>query len=227
MSNWRVGSKVPLNVYEVNRPVCQCHSEEDAQRIVGAFAEVERLEKISAEAYVDLHKRKERHSEDVEKLGEGFQKFSQEWLHLDAARTALIEERDAGVATIAALRKALEPFAAWGARIRGLNYLGDDCPLIAEPEEERQAWDVTVGHLRIAGSALQSADPGFRQHSDESWARKVEALTAEVEALRQERKGQVWHWQGGGEDHLESLTCPVLISAYALRELLDKRKAAL
>jgi hypothetical protein len=24
---WRVGSKIPLNVYEGDRPVCQCHSE--------------------------------------------------------------------------------------------------------------------------------------------------------------------------------------------------------
>lgn len=33
---WRVGFKVPLNVYEGDRPVCQCHSEEDAKRIVVA-----------------------------------------------------------------------------------------------------------------------------------------------------------------------------------------------
>lgn len=33
---WRVGSKIPLNVYEGDRPVCQCHSEEDAKRIVAA-----------------------------------------------------------------------------------------------------------------------------------------------------------------------------------------------
>lgn len=33
---WRVGSKIQLNVYEGDRPVCQCHSEEDAKRIVAA-----------------------------------------------------------------------------------------------------------------------------------------------------------------------------------------------
>jgi hypothetical protein len=31
---WRVGGKVPVNVYEGDRPVCQCHSEEDARSIV-------------------------------------------------------------------------------------------------------------------------------------------------------------------------------------------------
>lgn len=34
---WRVGSKVPLNVYEGNRPVCQCHNSDDAVRIVEAM----------------------------------------------------------------------------------------------------------------------------------------------------------------------------------------------
>ncbi len=32
--------------------------------------------------------------------------------------------------------------------------------------------------------------------------------------------GNVWYWQGDGSDHLESLTCPVVIHAQDLRELL-------
>jgi hypothetical protein len=34
---WRVGSKVPLNVYEGDRPVCQCHNRRDAHRIASAM----------------------------------------------------------------------------------------------------------------------------------------------------------------------------------------------
>jgi len=34
---WRVGSKVPLNVYDGDRPVCQCHNEKDARDIVEAM----------------------------------------------------------------------------------------------------------------------------------------------------------------------------------------------
>jgi len=34
---WRVGTHVPLNVYEGNRPVCQCHNSDDAARIVAAM----------------------------------------------------------------------------------------------------------------------------------------------------------------------------------------------
>lgn len=37
MKLWRVGSKVKINVYEGDRPVCQCHSEIDAARIVVAM----------------------------------------------------------------------------------------------------------------------------------------------------------------------------------------------
>jgi len=34
---WRVGSKVPINVYEDDRPVCQCQTAADAARIVQAM----------------------------------------------------------------------------------------------------------------------------------------------------------------------------------------------
>ena len=39
------------------------------------------------------------------------------------------------------------------------------------------------------------------------------------------RKGEVWFWQADEEDHVESLTCPVLIPAEALRKLLADRAA--
>lgn len=34
---WRVGGKVQLNVYDGDRPVCQCHTAEDAAKIVEAM----------------------------------------------------------------------------------------------------------------------------------------------------------------------------------------------
>ncbi len=49
MSHWRVGSKVPLNVYEGDRPVCQCHTEEDAARLVKAMNAIPRAEDITME----------------------------------------------------------------------------------------------------------------------------------------------------------------------------------
>ncbi len=41
-ARWRVGTKIPLNVYEGDRPVCQCHSADDAARIVAAMNRSER-----------------------------------------------------------------------------------------------------------------------------------------------------------------------------------------
>lgn len=31
---WRIGKKVPINVYDGDRPVCQCQTAEDAKLIV-------------------------------------------------------------------------------------------------------------------------------------------------------------------------------------------------
>jgi len=39
-STWRVGGSVPLNVYDGNRPVCQCHTAEDTLLIVRSVNEM-------------------------------------------------------------------------------------------------------------------------------------------------------------------------------------------
>ena len=36
LAKWRVGSKVPINVYDGDTPVCQCQTKEYAQFIVDA-----------------------------------------------------------------------------------------------------------------------------------------------------------------------------------------------
>lgn len=38
---WRVGRKIPLNVYDGDRPVCQVHNQEDALRIVAGMNRVD------------------------------------------------------------------------------------------------------------------------------------------------------------------------------------------
>lgn len=53
MSNWRTGRKVPLNVYEGNRAVCQCHTPEDAARIVVAMKALENTALLMAEEPVE------------------------------------------------------------------------------------------------------------------------------------------------------------------------------
>jgi hypothetical protein len=71
----------------------------------------------------------------------------------------------------------------------------------------------------------------------EKWKRKQEtnallARQAEVSFaadVEQGKKGRVrsidpWHWKGDGEDHLESLACPILIEADDLRQLVSDNK---
>jgi hypothetical protein len=43
-ARWRVGSKVPVNVYDGDRPVCQAHNEQDARLIAAAPELLEALE---------------------------------------------------------------------------------------------------------------------------------------------------------------------------------------
>lgn len=36
LKEWRVGTKMPINIYEGDRPICQCHTVLDGKRIVEA-----------------------------------------------------------------------------------------------------------------------------------------------------------------------------------------------
>jgi hypothetical protein len=49
VAEWRIGRKVPLNVYCGARPVCQCHNEDDAVRIVAAMNENTTLRRVAGE----------------------------------------------------------------------------------------------------------------------------------------------------------------------------------
>lgn len=60
-----------------------------------------------------------------------------------------------------------------------------------------------------------------------SFADEVRLLGEEVDNLRAKkfahfRNDECWIYQGDDEDHLESLTCPVVISAYDLMKLKEK-----
>ncbi len=48
--SWRIGGKVPLNVYEGDRPMFQCHTPEDASRVVSILNATVAIESQLAEA---------------------------------------------------------------------------------------------------------------------------------------------------------------------------------
>lgn len=50
------------------------------------------------------------------------------------------------------------------------------------------------------------------------------ASNKELCDLRAKLRGEVWHWEAEGENNLESITCPILIRAQALRDLLENAK---
>lgn len=52
---WRVGRKVPINVYLGDAPVCQCHTPEMAARIVSAMNQSKEIRQLRAalEWYAD------------------------------------------------------------------------------------------------------------------------------------------------------------------------------
>lgn len=63
---WRVGTKVPLNVYEGDRPICQCHTASDARRIVIA---INRLQQSSGESLREPGQSMRRRNSNVAKKG--------------------------------------------------------------------------------------------------------------------------------------------------------------
>ena len=56
----------------------------------------------------------------------------------------------------------------------------------------------------------------------ETLQRELTRRGVELEDANGKRHG-VWHWGGDEHDHLESLTCPVLIAAADLRAIIDER----
>ena len=105
---WRVGSKVPINVYEGDRPVCQCHTASDARRIVAAMNS--RIEVERNEATPDAQKRAEAEAREwLERQGLG--DLSLYW----PVREASLEWKaraEAAESQLAALRQQVEKLAA-------------------------------------------------------------------------------------------------------------------
>jgi len=55
---------------------------------------------------------------------------------------------------------------------------------------------------------------------------EIERLREELQIHRDKAQDNYWAWQGDGEDHLESLVCPVLIQPSQLSAILQAAKAA-
>lgn len=58
------------------------------------------------------------------------------------------------------------------------------------------------------------------------YERIIADLRKQVALHEARQRGDYWIWQGDGNDHLESLTCPIIIQAKDLRELCFKKDGA-
>lgn len=50
-TKWRIGHKVPLNVYKGDYPVCQCHTPQEALELVNGMNAKEELERAAQGAW--------------------------------------------------------------------------------------------------------------------------------------------------------------------------------
>lgn len=98
-------------------------------------------------------------------------------------------------------------------------------------------WDIKLpGHKFVPGDAFYVLDEKPGDEAREAGLQDQLAFTAadrdywkeKAKALEAATKGNVWHHQGDGEDHPESLTCHVVMDAEDYRKLmsLQAREAA-
>ena len=81
-----------------------------------------------------------------------------------------------------------------------------------------------IKRLRIQIATLQAENERLKV-GNEACQRKLFSSEHQLSLHIDKAKGEYWAWQGDGEDHLESLVCPVLISAddlLALQSTIDK-----
>ncbi len=74
-------------------------------------------------------------------------------------------------------------------------------------------------HRAKALLTTPTVEPTESQGSD-GWKERVRWLEKDNVRLKEQLGDDVWYWQGDGEDDLESLTCPVVITPDQLRSLL-------
>lgn len=94
----------------------------------------------------------------------------------------------------------------------------------ADPNNPKVIADVAVRGNAAANGELLAAAPTLWNHLLDL-EEEVERLRTRLDTAHSVANGEVWYWQGDGEDHLESLTCPILITPAKLRSELEEKKS--
>ncbi len=105
-------------------------------------------------------------------------------------------------------------------RLLGVNEMADEQELLSPQEisKVKRQWarGQIVGESPIPdllkAQVAKLKDMGYKSPEE------VANLENQNIALYRERRGEVWYWLGDGNDHLESLTCPILIEPEDMRK---------
>lgn len=109
---------------------------------------------------------------------------------------------------------------------------GQEWAYPAYSEAEMQAYALAAIEAQPGQPVVQPEQPataesvGWKAHA-EAVERERDYWRRRAQAMHEHQRGQVWYWQGDGEDHLESLcnSLPVVIRADALRSLVQPAPA--
>ena len=86
------------------------------------------------------------------------------------------------------------------------------------------------GLVRLALAQIVAAEKDNRAtiltRALDSEHERCDDLRRELRLHAQKAADEYWTWQGDGEDHLESLTCPVLIPVDKLRDIISAKEQA-
>ncbi len=80
-------------------------------------------------------------------------------------------------------------------------------------KNERQSAEMMQGCSNYTVYAEITAEQILAKVKEKGWKspEQISGLEDKVAALIRERDGDVWYWLGDGNDHPESLCCPILI----------------
>lgn len=95
--------------------------------------------------------------------------------------------------------------------------------LLSDEEIKQAIDDVIVGDelslFKVVAQAqldhlapIREAELSKKQQVISELTDKVLELRVSIGVLAMERSNETWYWQGDGEDHLDSLTCPIIIT---------------
>ncbi len=134
----------------------------------------------------------------------------------DNVEGEVLEEREARLSVHAEMKRENEKLSI---TIQGLEKECDRLHALVQDYAERMDTMQEKNEKDHEGWRIEAGD----------YRRQIHQANSQIEQLRianrqhiNKAEGSYWAWQGDGEDHLESLVCPILIPAKVVREMFQQ-----